>query len=115
MVRYCERTLRSKEKSHSSSVQSSMVPACTKPAPLKSTSTAPVRGGGGLIGGGVGDVEPRTRAAAFGPPATASSASLMSVAITRAPSRTKASGDGAADALAGGGDEGGLALRVCCS
>ena len=43
IVRCMDFTLRSKAKSHSSSVQSSTVPWCTKPAALNSTSTAPNR------------------------------------------------------------------------
>ncbi|MNR22715.1 hypothetical protein D3C85_1396850 [compost metagenome] len=39
--RYMDRTFRLNEKSQASSSQSRMVPACTKPAPLNSTSTGP--------------------------------------------------------------------------
>ena len=87
----CERTLRSKAKSHSSSVQSSIVPACTKPAQLNSTSI----GAGGLraqraIAARVGHVEHARGAAGLGGQALRAASALMSVAITRAPSRTKA-------------------------
>ena len=41
IVRCMDLTLRSKEKSQSSSEQSSTVPWCTKPAALNSTSTRP--------------------------------------------------------------------------
>ena len=110
MVRNCERTLSSKAKSQSSSLQSSTVPACTKPAPLKSTSTAPAsrrRGGDRLR---VGDVEHARRAAAFG----LERRERLAVDVGGDHARALAhegEGGGAADALAGGGDEGGLACE----
>ena len=57
VTRYIDFTLRLKLKSQSLGVQSRIVPWCTKPAQLNSTSTAPTSCGDLLDRGLVGDVE----------------------------------------------------------
>src|SRR5437899_1503376 len=91
IMRYIARTLRSTEKSKATSSQSSRVPWCTKPAPLKSTSTAPTACAVALMASAsrtssLRTSMPRASAASF-----SSRVSSMSVAITRAPSRANAS------------------------
>ncbi len=87
IVRYIERTLRSKANDHSSSLQSSTLPACTKPAQLKSTSTGPWALAAAAIAAGSSTSSCR----GVQPSSAASASRLISVAMTRAPSRAKAS------------------------
>src|SRR6185295_18934791 len=89
IVRCMDLTLRSKAKSHSWSVASSTLPWCTKPAALKSTSTAPSR----LASASIAAVSRASSAISSATPASsrpARPALLRSLAITRAPSRAKA-------------------------
>src|SRR5574343_869721 len=87
--RYCERTLRLKAKSHSSSLLSRMVPAWTKPAPLNRTSTSPTSAASAAMAAPSVTssrwvVQPHSACR------LASAAVSMSVAITRAPWAAKA-------------------------
>ena len=86
MVRNIERTLRLNEKSQASSSQSRMVPWCTKPAPLNSTSMEPSCSPSAAMA--VGSVTSTRRARTRGIlPSSASEGSWMSSASTFAPSR----------------------------
>jgi hypothetical protein len=96
MVRYIDLTLRSKLKSQSLSSHSRMLPPCTKPAQLKSTSSGPIsaamRATAALSRTSsfavVKPVRPSARASSA---SAASASSFMSVAQTCAPSRASAS------------------------
>src|SRR5215470_14338089 len=89
MVRCMDLTLRSKEKSQSSSEQSMMVPWCTKPAALSRMSVLPTR----LAKASTSAVLRTSSRAVSAMPSVASVArpfSSTSVAITVAPSRANA-------------------------
>src|SRR5690606_34942791 len=84
--RYMARTFSSKEKSHAASSHSRIVPACTKPAPLNSTSTGPASAAArataaGSVTSSLMAVQPGTSFSASG---------FRSAASTRAPSRAYA-------------------------
>ena len=107
VTRYIDFTLRLKLKSQSFGVQSRMVPWCTKPAQLNSTSIGADLGGelvDRLLVGGIQHAGPDAACLS----SSARVFALMSLAQTWAPSRAKASAAAAADALAGGGDESGF-------
>ena len=89
MVRCMDLTLRSNEKSKSSSEQSRMVPWCTKPAALSRMSILPTRLAKALTSA-VLRTSSRAVSAMPSLPSVAMPLSLMSVAITVAPSRANA-------------------------
>src|SRR5271170_2763706 len=86
IVRCIDLTLRSNEKSQSASEQSSTLPWWTKPAQLKRTSIAPIS----RASAATASLE-RTSSLRFSASRPARPSTSMSVAMTRAPSRWKAS------------------------
>ena len=89
IIRNCERTLSENANSHSSSVQSNTDPACTKPAPLNSTSTGPCLAAAActasaLVTSSTSTVQPHSLCS------DSSAAAFTSVAMTRAPCATNA-------------------------
>ena len=111
MVRCIDLTLRSKEKSQSSSEQSRIVPWCTKPAALSRMSILPTRLAKALTSAVL-----RTSSRAV--------SAMPSLASVARPLLIDVGGDhggafarecdraGAADARRGGGDEGAFALQA---
>ena len=109
MVRNIERTFRSNAKSNSSSVASSTVPWCTKPAQLNRMSIGPASAAAAAMAAASSTSSRAVRRP--GPAISATFAALTSVAMHLGAGGGEGERRGAADALRGGGDEGALAVE----